>query len=238
MAIVRFAQPFDAVHGTIAGVAGDTKVTIYTTRKSSGVARQWVDPANPQSTNQMVIRGYQTAAATAYSALTKAQAALWIAAAEQVHRENILNLTYELSGINLFTMINSYRQIDGQSILSDVPPIEQPTIPVSATNASKPNPTTLAFLGNIPGAPAGQLLLARVSAPLPSAVRKARKNDVSIIGSWPEAIVGHTAGAATFLLTVASGDYVAGDRIGVELTPLSQDYFPGTKFLETNIGIS
>jgi len=237
MAVIRLAQPFDAFHGTVAGLSGDSKLTVFSTPKSSGLSRQWVVPANPQSTNQMLLRSYQIAAAAAYSDLTQAQAALWIAAAEQIHRENIIHLTYELSGINLFCMINSYRQIDGQAIVDDLPPIEKPAVATDVHTVSKSNPTLLAFIAVLPGAKVNEMAMCRVSPVLPSPNRKARKNDVRLIGSLPQNIVTHSSGEATFLLTVPQGMYVEADPIGIEITTLSASYYPGDKFLVPNTPI-
>jgi len=236
MPIFRLTQPFDAFHGTVTGQSGDSKLVLYSTAKSAGVARQWVVPANPQSTNQMIFRGYQIAATAAYSGLTAAQAALWTEQAELLNYTNILNLDYSLSGVNLFVMINFYRQLRGIAILEDVPTIDKPPIPISVTSVTRTSATVLTVVASTVGLLNADFAMLRVSPPLSSAVRQARSNDVRIIGATLATSVVHPVSeVCTWTRTVPTGTYTVGDHVGVEITPLSADHFPGDKLLEPNI---
>lgn len=237
MPLYRLAQPFDGFSGTVSGQSGDSKLVLFSTPKAAGVARRWVSPANPQSTNQMLIRGYQTAAAVAYSAISQAQAALWIAAADQINRTNVLGLDYTLSGINLYVMINVYRQIDVEAIIDDVPTILQPPIPTVVTSVTLTTATELGVVAQVPGLETSGQALCRVSVPLPSDVYNASANDVRMIGPLLDVIEDNGAGTITWALDIASGDYAVGDPVGVMITPLSEFYFPGTPFLESNIAV-
>ena len=234
MAIIRLAPPFDAYHGTVSGVAGSSKLTIFSTAKAAGVSRQWVVPANPQSTAQMLMRSYQIAGAAAYSALTPAQAAEWVDAAEQLNYENILHLSYTLSGINLFVMINAYRQIRGDAIIDACPTITMPPIPTEVTAVTLSTPTTLEIISKVPGLETDGWVLIRLTKPLSSAVRQARPNELRIVDDGDKAIIKHSVGTVTHTLTVTSGDYAVADRVGVELRSLSTAFFPGPKYLEPN----
>ena len=231
MAIIRLAQPFDAFHGTVSGQSGDSKLVLFSTAKAAGVSRQWVSPANPQTTPQNTIRGYQTASTNAYSALTPAQAAAWTAAAAEINRTNILNLGYTLSGINLFVSLNSYRQINGVALVSDVPPIVIPPIPAGVDSADLSVATTLDIIIDLPGSSAGYLCVLRISPPLPSAVRQARRNDVRLADDFTQSIVVQSGNKGTFALTIPSGFIEENDYIGIEARQLSSSYVPGPVLL-------
>jgi len=163
MAIIRLAPPFDAFHGTVSGTGGSSKLTIFSTPKAAGVSRRWVVPSNPQSTLQMLMRSYQIAGSAAYSALSPAQAAIWVAAAEQLSYENILHLQYGISGINLFTMINYYRQIAGETLYSDCPAISAPPIPTAVTSVTLTTSILLTIVGQVPGMETGGKTMVRVT---------------------------------------------------------------------------
>lgn len=238
MPIIALSSPFAAFHGSVGSPLGGPNLVLYSTDKSNAVCRTYVVPANPQSTNQMLMRGFQSTSTNAYSGLTAAQAAAWVAAAEEIHLNNILNLTYELSGINLFVMINFFRQLRDIAILEDVPTILKPPIPTAVTTVTLTSATVLTIVGQTPGLPDADFAMVRVSRPLPSIVRQGRMNDVRLIGTpLSQSVVHPVSEVVTFSRTITSGDYAEDDRVAVEITPLSVDHFPGTKFLEPNINV-
>jgi len=72
---------------------------------------------------------------------------------------------------------------------------------------------------------------------LPSDVHQARRNELRIIGDPDECVQTQSGGTVTHQIDIVASDYVAADRVGVELTPLSPSYFPGLKYLEPNIAV-
>ncbi len=235
MAILRLTQPFDAYHGTVKGQTDNNKLVLYSSRRAACVARAWVSPDNPMSTLQLAVRDYLALAAAAYRDLTEAQAAAWTAAANAIMRENILGLDYYLTGIGLFCMINTYGQIHDQAIVDDVPTILMPPVPISLTSVTATSTVLLTIVADVTGLETDGMCLVRVSLPLPGEARQARPNDCRMIDVTIDSnIAVHAAGTLTIALTITTSLIVATDRIGVMITPLSADYFPGPPLLVGN----
>ena len=233
---VRLTTPFDAISGSVFGQSGNSGLTVFDTANSAGVARRWVSPSNPQSTLQMAIRGYQIASARAYALITPAQAYDWNVAAAQVNRTNVLNLDYTLSGIALFCMINNYRQIHGQAIISAVPTIAAPPIPTAVTQVELTGVSTnMEIIASVPGAETGGMAMVRVSAPLPSDVYQGSAGDCRIQGTIASTIVVHSSEVCTWTLLTEASKYDVGDYVSVIVTPLSAAYFPGTPYLVPSV---
>ena len=239
MAILRLTQPFDAYHGTVSGQTANNRLVLYSSRRAACVARAWVLPDNPMSTLQEAVRDYLALAAAAYKGLTEAQAEAWTAAANAIMRQNILGLDYYLTGIGLFCMINTYGQIHAQAIVEDVPTILLPPVPIGLTSVVATTTVLLTIVADVTGLETGGLALCRVSLPLPGEARQARPNDCRMIDvTIDNNIEVHAAGTVTFALTIPTSLIVATDRIGVQITPLSADYFPGKPLLVGNVVVA
>jgi len=239
MAIIRLTQPFDAYHGTVSGQTPNNKVVLYSSRRAACVARAWVLPNNPKSTLQTAIRVYLALAAAAYRDLTEAQATAWTVAANAIMRENILGLDYYLTGIGLFCMINTYRQVHAQAIVDDVPTILLPPVPIAVVSVTATSTVLLTIVATVTGLETGGMAVCRVSLPLPGEARQARPNDCRLLDvTIDNNIEIHTAGTVTFALAISTSLIVATDRVGVQITPLSADYYPGLPLLAANVVVA
>lgn len=235
MAIVTLQSPYDRFHGKVQGTAGSGGQVVFSTAKAGNVARNYVIPANPQSTRQTEIRGFQTVAAVGYKALTKAEADQWNAAAAQVNRTNILGLTYELSGIALYCQVNVYRQINALSILDVVPSIAPGIKPVALTSVTAAAGPSLDFVVDATGNPDSSIILVRVSNALPGEARNARENDCRLIDNVLEAnYLPISSGSATGNIDADLFSLIQNDRVGVFLTPVTLGFIPGPTLLVGN----
>jgi len=239
MGIFSCAPPFDRVHGKIVGESGENGVVAYSSARGGNIFRAFVIPENPESTLQVAMRSYLTLAAAAYKDISAAQALIWETTANQINRDNILGISYTLTGIGLFCMVNVYRQMNGQAIVDDMPTIEQPIKPVGITSVVLTNATTLTIVADFTGNDVGFFGVCRISLPLPGEARQARSGDCRLRSpTISDNIIAVAGTTVTFVITIVALDYVATDRIGIELTPLSDAYVPGLKTLVGNFAVA
>ena len=235
MAIIRLTQPFDAYHGTVSGQTANNKMVLFSSRRAANVARSWVLPDNPNSTLQAAIRSYLSLGATAYKGLSQVNADAWTAAANLLSRENILGLQYYHTGIGLFQMVNMYRQMGAEAIVEAVADIVPPPLPLAVDSIVATSTTALDIVADVTGIEAGGMALCRVTSPLPGAARRARSNDCRMLDATiADNIVVMGTDTCDFTLTMPTSHIVADDLIGVEITPLSAEYFPGPRLLVAN----
>lgn len=245
MPIVSFRQPFDRFRGSLMDEGGSGLV-VYDSKKSGAVTRRWLSPANPKSPNQETVRTYLTAAAQAFRAMTAVQAAAWDTAAKLHHRVNALAMVYEYSGINLFSEVNFYRQLDGQSITS-TPPVktELPVIAagsITATISVSPSTTLTVGVTNSlsPGADVFHGLVL-CSIPWTRPARQPRRNDYSM---RDHATPAHNlfafpgTSAVNVALVNSLVSVKTADVIKIRVTPISADYVPGLVIVTTSIIIA
>lgn len=239
MGIFTVAPPYDKIHGKIMGESGVNGQVVYSTRTAGNVYRNYVIPANPQSTLQVVVRAALAAAAAAWKDITEAQAYDWNVKAATIYRTNILGVQYSLTGIGLYCEINTYRQLNAQAIVDVLPTIVAPVKPVGITSVTQTSATVLTIIANFTGNDDGYFGICRVSAPLPGEARQARVGDCRLRDATiANNIIAVATNSVTFPLTVPSGYYTALDRIGIYLMPTSDEYFAGEATLISNYEIA
>ena len=233
MAKVLFAAPFAAVHGKV-GINGES---VAWTAGGRGFLRANVLPTNPNSDAQTSIRSYIQQATTAWQALTEAQAKAWNDLAEFIKTTDVFGTERSLSGIQIFVRQNMYRLMDGQTITN---------APIGGTVPPAPSSVTLVetltdqlTLNITHGASAGSgFWFVRLAEARASAARKTRRNEVRAVGGdFSNAIVPITASPQAVPIDVTAASYPAGEFTGVMVTPLADEYFPGTPFFDSIVPI-
>ena len=228
--------PFGKFHGKV--VTADTVggQVLYSIGGAQ-YSRAFVDPANPQSTLQVLVRAYMTQASQGWHALSEVNADAWRDKAVGVERKNILGQTYELTGENLYCLINCYRLLDGQALLATPPALTAPgsITAVTAVTVDDTN-VTLVFTHTLA---VGDFFLVRFAPDLGGAARNGRRNDCRIITDTPAAsVVAREASPQTAEFGMGNFMLHNGDNTAVLLTPLGPTYYPGTDYLAKNVPVT
>jgi hypothetical protein len=225
---ITLTAPIAKFHGTI----GDTASGAGTVAYSIGAAmygRRWTVPTNPDSLHQVAVRAYMAAAAQALKGLSAVNVADWKAKYPTVLRRNILGAQYSMSWANSFCLVNAYRQIDGQAIVTTAPTKVLPGVITGITSATINGSDIEIIVTHTLNT--GDFLFARLTPPLPGAARKARVGDYrTITNSMADSIVVKGPSPQTLTLAMEQFSLIADDYIGVEIKPLSPMYYPGNAF--------
>lgn len=235
----RLNPALDALSGKVLGPAGGSGLVFMYNHNCGNVFRTWVLPDNPESSNQQAVRNYLAQCAVAYKGLSAARAAAWTAMAITINRTNVLGLTYQLTGITLYTMLNFYRLLNAQALEPDVPAIVKPLKPVGITSVVLTSSVLLTIIADFTGNADGYFGLLNVSDILPGQARQARSNDCRLLDpTLASNVVAVSTNSVTFAIAVTDGYFTAADRIGIELMALSDEYVPGDKTLIGNYAIA
>jgi hypothetical protein len=185
-----------------------------------------VQPANPDTAQQQTVRNYMALAAAAFQLLTDAEKTAWHNLGLGIDRVDKFGDTYHPSAIQTYQMVNVYRQLDGQAITDTAPALdEQPAID-SVSGSVAGAVLTVSAVHSL--AAAGELLLCRVTPPLPSPVRLARENELRFIDSTPaDCIVANGATPTSIPMDIDNFTVAAADHIGIMVLTLSSGYLPG-----------
>jgi hypothetical protein len=183
------------------------------------IRRTRVVPANPNTASQQAIRGYFTASARAYDTLTEAQQNAWIQAAGQYHSRPTLGQSGPLTGLQLYTKLNSVLLQFGQEQL-DAPP---------AKPAFGPNAPVALVITNPGGVPAikltcpsspGEGTIVRAGKPQRSGTRSLPQ--MRVLGTCPAPVTGSSD--ITALYTAVYGAPVAGQRLFVQVNQMENGW--------------
>lgn len=194
-------------------------------------ARLHVMPAQPQAADQVLIRGYLTAAAQAFGSLTAGERASWETYANLCTKSH-LGYNYTLSAIMAYVQVNTYRQIDGQAI-SDTAPTATAGFAASvvATLGYVVGTTVFSFDVTHNGANGVGFWCISATPALASAQRAARPSDFRLVDSVAtESIVGVTTSPQTISITAPKYTWLNNDYMAVKLVPLGDAYERGTEY--------
>lgn len=237
MAKVALQAPFAKFHGKVS-VADVTGGQVLWSVGNSHYARGLVTPSNPQSAHQTAMRSIMSASANGYQALTSAQAESWNQAAAGVSKTNPVGGQYTLSGIALYSLVNNYRQMDGQSLTSTPPSLDTVAAPTSIDSATI-NGGNIEIVVTHTAGVGGANWLVRLTPDLGSAARRARENEYRVITTtFTASIVASTASPQTIALSMDYFTVSAADNIGVQVMPLSNNYVPGTPIQDRNVTVA
>ena len=112
---------------------GKLGLTVTYPSRNGLIRRSWVVPANPRTADQLIARGRLSLAAAAYDNLTEAQQDAWIAAAALVQSKPTLGQSGPLTGLQLYTKLNTALALCGEPALTA--PAPRPTFDHNVTQA-------------------------------------------------------------------------------------------------------
>mgnify|MGYP006288888475 FL=1 len=236
MPIVTLQSPFDTFRGRSKGPSGYGGQVLYPVGQAH-YSRGYVEPTNPESNQQTAIRALLAAAAQGFSALTETQADDWRDAAVGVTRKNAAGQDYDLSGANLYNLINLYHTMDGEALTATPPALTTPGNVTAVTTVTQA--TTNLTINCTHSLGATDLVYVRVTRALSGAARNARTNEFrTITTDFADSIVAQAASPQAIVLPMEEFTLAVGDYIGVELLPIGPTYYPGVAFREVNIEIT
>lgn len=226
---IRLTTPFAELSGAVGGPFG----IVVWNQRGVMVGRRNVVPANPSTTNQDTIRGYLATAAGAFQSISLVEKAAWEVFGELMQRST-LGQKYNLSAISAYCMINTYRQMKGDT-LTDTAPTTKPAFAVtgvtSITNVGPGTSLDLIFTHN-EGTPSGEFVMIKTTGQLPSQVVVPKDSDFRMFAGVAddESIVDLAASPQTVVEANAWAFPAVGSYMGIELTPMSDEYVPGVEF--------
>jgi len=220
--------PYDKFRGGIKLPGRTTGLVLYDTPRAGLVSRQLVVPTNPKSTAQTEARGFLSAAAVAYKSLTVSEADAWIALAAQMTYTNVLGINYELTGIAVYIMVNTYRQYAGVALTDVAPDFDDIPPPYTAVTSFGLAATDLEVVIDATGVADGAFGFIRCTNSIDRESRKLRVNELRIpFATSSECFIASSSGVLTWtgnapdLLTMANTEFC-----GFEVTLMSAAYLP------------
>lgn len=109
------------LHPDVLARRGRVQGYVFTQRRGTNLARNFVVPTNPQSDIQQDVRGSFAAAAAVWGTVDAAEAAAWEAFALNYTRLNNVGVYVTMTGIEACVMVNTYRLMDGQTVATTPP---------------------------------------------------------------------------------------------------------------------
>lgn len=214
----------------LSGADGTVGGHVYLTLMGMQCMRLHVQPAQPRTADQLLVRGYLTAAAQAFGDLTAGERASWEVYANLCKKTH-LGYEYTYYAINAYIQINVYRQIAGEAI-TDVAPsaIADFSASVIATLGYVTGTTILSFILTHNGVAATGFWACYQTPVLASAQRAARPSDFRLADAVAAtSVIAVSATPQTIEITTPKYVPTDGDYMAVAVIPLSDDYAPGPR---------
>jgi hypothetical protein len=124
MSLVTMMAPFAQGSGKISSPVGtpDTaSVVMMPDSNGRTLLRSFVQPANPNTFQQEVFRGFFSQVQEAIQSLTIEEVASWRTLAENITRSGRLGIEYTLSWTMAYSMVNNLRLQNGQTVIDTAP---------------------------------------------------------------------------------------------------------------------
>lgn len=224
---VAFQQPIAAASGRASSPGTSGGIVLWTS-SGAGYARQFVIPGNPQTSKQTGMRALFSAVATAFKSLNAAEKTLWEERAGLITQTNPVGGEFNLQAMGYYQRVNIYRLMNAQAV-DDAAPIPSTPATPDSINSATINGTDIEVSVTHQLEGTGAFLYVRLTKPLPSSTRNARQTDLrTITETFAESIIDVAASPQTIALPMDEFVLAANDFIGVEVTPISSDYVPGT----------
>lgn len=119
MAKAKYGGGIQDLRGSIAG-------QVHSRNTFGNYVRQKVSPVQPRTSRQLEVRALFSQLARRFSqVLTDDQQEAWRQAAASTPVRDVFGDSITLTGINLYTRLNSLRALMGQPPLDDPPPVEE-----------------------------------------------------------------------------------------------------------------
>lgn len=164
----------------IRALRGTYKTTDLVMQKHEGetVARAKVKPANPQTADQLKVRGFAAAATRAWHTTSEQQRAAWGSYGDLYFDEGNPDKSRRSLALRMFVRANIVRQALGLSILLDAPTLAPPSKPVAVRQLGAQNPDAVGIeVDHLEPVTAGLLVLVRATAAMRSTACKPDPND-------------------------------------------------------------
>lgn len=211
-------------------------------------SRNYVVPANPDTTAQSAVRTAFAAASVAYSSLSQAEVAAWTAfAATMPVRIDSLGRTYPWTARAIYQAVNSYRSLNTVGTGD--------TVPADYVSFNLAKGTSVVAAGNltiqiiVPGAATAttnEFGLVRITPPLSGTALVARRTDLRLPTATPSDAFIDTSAGGTVNAVFTTASILAqmgftptiGQRIGIQLLPLRTEYVPGYDTFYTTVTLA
>lgn len=239
---ITLKLPFDQFRGTVMDQGGQTGQVIFDSPRTAFVSRSWLKPSQPNTDAQLACQAQLRDTAAAYKTLTSQQAQEWRDAADLLSRNNILGQNYTLTGFSLYLMVNYYRRLRGDPDTLIPPTPTWPSCPLSDISATvtelNPNTIEINFTENTPDI---DLCFIRVTPPMPSAARLARKNELRAVfadDTYAQSFFNIEPGPSYCLLTYPGITWIEGDFIGLEIICFRSDGLPAPSYFNSHLAVT
>jgi hypothetical protein len=243
MAIMRLLAPWSNASGTFSAPslpASTSAIVAMPDPNGRTLARQFVVPANPNTTAQQAIRSYFTSISEAYQTLSQAEVEAWQAAAAEINRTGRLGLSYKMTWTQLFQSVNSYRLQAGEVITLTVPSTAGATVPATVASVTSddgdPEQQVVITITEPATPTAGSFLAIRVTRNLSSPNRQARATDFRYPAPSEDMIFPRdTTSPYVYTFTATTLNVLSASYIGIDIRVLNAGYFPVGSLIKTNI---
>lgn len=219
---------FGQASGSVAG-------TTYSRNAYGPYMRNKAIPVNPRSSPQMAVRQRLANLAQSWRALTTAQRTEWATQATGITLIDALGQSYNPSGFQFYTGINSNR-VNVSLAIATAPPAQQTQAVITALSATAVGSTGVVTITFAPAIAASSFYILEGTAPNSAGVRfftRSKFKQLAVLGaSDTSPYVGTTVYNAVYG-AVGTGD--VGKKIAWRLTPVSSNGFKGTPYQATTI---
>lgn len=241
MPICTLRAPYERFHGKVISNITNTGQVIYSSSKSGNVSRAFVVPDNPESPLQILVRGHLADCASAYSNLTKTQAATWTAIGAEIHRQNILETDYVLSGIDAYCSVNVMRILAGVGQSAASITVQSPGVinALSGCFFVSEFPTMFGLELTSSSMPDGSFIFGRVSPKLPNETYNASPSECTMLNTEVTDSCFNTvnSGTCNIIQSVDEEHQVYGvgnGRVAALCVPMTSEYLVGIARLFPN----
>ncbi len=204
---------------------------MYSKTGSTNYVRNYVKTPNPATTAQRAVRNAFSNSAQTYRTLSQAQQNGWISLGAQMSKLDDLGATRVLSGNQAFSALNNTLQNLGLPLLMDPPNRPMPPTPlpeftlVAERDAGSGSEFSLVVQSD---AYTGKIIVKATRAVSPG-VNKFKKSAFRQIEVVPGLSAGSTSLTAGYMALY--GPPPLGEKIALELTPVSNSGFKGSPTL-------
>jgi len=245
MAIARLIAPFASISGKIEAPGGQSPVGALVAMPDANgrtLTRSYVIPANPGSIFQTEIRSYMTSIAEALQTVSLAQVDAWRAIADVIVRSGRLGLNYRLTWNQLFSQVNNYQLMEGNSISFDPPAVDSSNIPAGFTSITSddgdPIQEIQVTMAESVAPTAGSRIFFQFTRNLGSTSRSARDNEFQGVEGLGDMIKARVGTPFRYTFDSTRLNLLPGMRVGVKATIITANGYPAGTIFNRNILIT
>jgi hypothetical protein len=200
-------------------ISGKVGLNVDMPGRYGQVRRNWVIPSNPETAAQLAVRSRLATCISGFKSLTQAQQDTWNSAARAQSTRSRLGTNGPMTGLQLYTKLNSTLLMLGQEAITAPPGVTVLGDPAPQGLVITNTGGTIALKLTCPTSP-GENTVLRGAAPVSSAVR--RTPQVQVLGTCPAPAQG--SATITSLYTAKHGTPVEGDQIFITAEVMVNGY--------------